>query len=81
MEQRKRLKALLMNKGFGVEGAEIAIDAIWEYLQNERAKAIKEFADKLKDGYSDFDERYEVILYDNLVCAIDDLADEMGCGG
>lgn len=41
------------------------------------AEAIKEFAEKLKDGYSDIDERYEVILYDNLVCAIDDLVDEM----
>ena len=53
---------------------------IMEAREDIKAEAIKEFADRLKDGYSDFDERYEVILYDNLVCAIDDLVDEMGCG-
>lgn len=75
---KKKLKALLMNKGFGVEGAEIAIDAVWEYLQKSQAEAIKEFAEKLKANIGDEDFYVQDKLL--LMSMIESLAKEMGCG-
>lgn len=63
MSKTKHTKAL----------AEIVDDLVAE----ARAEAIKDFAERLKAGYADIDESHEVIMFDNLVCAIDDLVDEM----
>lgn len=74
---KKKLKALLMNEGFGVEGAEIAINAVWEYLQKSQAEAIKWFADKVKDICRPFPmhDDYECnIIYEK---DIDNLVKEM----
>lgn len=42
-----------------------------------RADTIKEFAEKLKAEYDGFDERSEMIMYNNLLVAIDDVVKEM----
>ncbi len=41
-----------------------------------KAEAYKEFAERLKSEYADFDKKYEVILPENLNKAIDDLLKE-----
>ena len=82
---KKKLKALLMAKGFGVEGAEIAINAVWEYIQKSQAEAIKEFVDKLKEiansivAVNNGQEIYETKCYNIMAYKLDDLVQEMGC--
>ncbi|MBQ7815784.1 MAG: hypothetical protein IJ339_00310 [Oscillospiraceae bacterium] len=72
---KKKLKALLMNKGFGVEGAEIAINAVWEYLQKSQAEAIKEFAERLKANRPHLNTGEQVFYIRPE--AVDDLVKEM----
>ena len=71
---KKKIKALLMNEGFGVEGAEIAINAVWEYLQKSQAEAIKEFAEKLNEkAFHDMNDGEAIVC----CCDIDNIAKEM----
>lgn len=46
-------------------------------LQTAKAETVKIFAEKLKTAYDGFDEKHEVIVFDNLVCAIDAVTKEM----
>ena len=46
-------------------------------VQTAKSEAIKEFAERLKNEYADFDELHEEIRHDNLIFAIDDLVKEM----
>ena len=46
-------------------------------LEIAKTEAIKEFAERLKAEYADFDELHEEIRYDNLILAIDNLVKEM----
>ena len=42
-----------------------------------KSEAIKEFAERLKAEYVDFDELHEEIRHDNLILAVDNLVKEM----
>ena len=48
-----------------------AIDGWKQRLETAKAEAYKEFAERLKAVYEGFDDKNEVILYSNLLTAID----------
>lgn len=59
------------------ELSEVLSDHIKIRVKEIKSEAIKEFAEKLKAEYDGFDERSEMIMYNNLLVAIDDVVKEM----
>lgn len=59
------------------ELSEVLSDSIKIKVKEIKSEAIKEFAEKLKAEYDGFDERSEMIMYNNLLVAIDYVVKEM----
>lgn len=54
----------------------VMVIELQKQLKTAKAEAVKEFAERLKAEYADFDEKYETILPENINKTIDDLLAE-----
>ena len=80
--ENKELKKELAKPILATKDLKVSFERIYRIgeekalVQALKAEAYKEFTERLKSEYADFDKKYEVILPENLNKAIDDLLKE-----
>lgn len=72
-----RLQEESKNKTAEIEELKTEINMFRGYDEEIKAEVRKEFAERLKAEYADFDETHEVILPENINKTIDDILKEM----